>query len=201
MIFESSDAMTCLNYPNLDEINLFLLDISMPGMNGWSLLEALRQQNITIPIIMVSADAYENPDDPLITANANRLHNAYITKPIRDTILLDKVANALELEWCYEGTCTNVLAPNKPNINEEDKAESVNIVVNNQQDQIYQGITESDLREFTSMAEIGFVDGIDKLLKKLENQGVAEGFTSTIRSNLEGYKFADIIAVSKKGLM
>lgn len=37
-----------------DEISLVILDLTMPGMNGWQALEALRALRPDIPVILVS---------------------------------------------------------------------------------------------------------------------------------------------------
>jgi signal transduction histidine kinase/FixJ family two-component response regulator len=190
IVVESADGIICCNWPNLHEVDLFLLDISMPEMNGWTLLEKLREEGIGVPIIMVSADAYETPSDSKTENNNAKLYDEYITKPIRDSILLDKLANALSLIWCYEDARKTHSSPRTNHwIPEKSK------------DQIFDGVTESDFRELISMAEIGFIDGINKMIVRLDQAGNADQFVALIRSYLVSYQFSKIINVSNKGLL
>ncbi|MFT6122876.1 MAG: signal transduction histidine kinase/CheY-like chemotaxis protein [Oleiphilaceae bacterium] len=189
LVEESPDAGACLSFENLNEIDLFLLDISMPGMNGWTLLEQLREEGISVPIIMASADAYESPAGSTLE-NKIRLNDGYITKPIRDSILLDKIANALKLSWCYE---RDVKQPNA--------AQKMNVAPLKNENQTFDGIRKEDFRELISMAEIGFVKGIDNVLKRIALTENSSDFISLVRHHLESYQFSEIIAMSKKGLM
>jgi CheY-like chemotaxis protein len=65
-----------------------LLDVSMPGLNGWQVLEQVRARKVALPVIMVSADAQEGRHDP----DAPRLHDDYIIKPVRLNALLAALA-------------------------------------------------------------------------------------------------------------
>ncbi|MFT4811625.1 MAG: signal transduction histidine kinase/FixJ family two-component response regulator [Marinoscillum sp.] len=197
IVRESADGITCYNDQHLDEVDLFLLDISMPGMSGLLLVEKLREKGISVPIIMVSADAYETHSDPyempsesIPENNKTQSYDDYITKPIRDSILLDKLASALKLTWYYEADAE-----------QSSPSESNNLVADVNKNQPFEGVAEEDFRELISMAEIGFVDGINKLLIRLEQAGGADRFVSIIRSYLVSYQFSEIIAISKKGLL
>ncbi|NVO19691.1 MAG: PAS domain S-box protein [Bacteroidetes bacterium] len=69
------------------DINLLLLDIRMPGMNGIEASREIRKFNPTLPII--AQTAYALPGD-----RENALHagcNDYISKPIDMKILLSKI--------------------------------------------------------------------------------------------------------------
>ncbi|MFT6248668.1 MAG: signal transduction histidine kinase/FixJ family two-component response regulator [Cognaticolwellia sp.] len=189
VVLQSPNAMACLNVKNLNDVDLFLLDISMPSINGWSLLKMLRNKYIRVPIIMASADAYENPQNITGMQSSTPLYNDYLIKPIRLNVLLDKIANALDLEWCYD------IASNKQAIPKES-----NTTLNIGDKKFYDGVEENDFRELISMAEIGFIDGIDTMLNRLENQGGAENFIAIIRRYLQRYQFSEIISVSKNGL-
>jgi signal transduction histidine kinase/FixJ family two-component response regulator len=189
IVLESPEGSACCHYQHLEQVDLFLLDISMPGMSGLSLVETLREKGISAPIIMVSADAYETTDD-LIPDNKIRSYDEYITKPIRDSILLDKLANALNLEWCYEA-----------NTETRTSSESVNAGYELNDHDLFKGVTEKDFRELISLAEIGFIDGINHLLLRLDQIGGAERFVTNIRQYLVRYQFETIISISKRGLL
>lgn len=75
--------------------NLFILDIDMPGQDGWSLAQDLRASGLkTIPIIMISGHAkdVERPNPHLA------LYDAFITKPYSLDDLVFRAAGLLKLD-------------------------------------------------------------------------------------------------------
>ena len=91
----SLDAMDLVSSANPD---IVLLDVNMPGKNGWEVLQHIREDKRTMPVIMISADAQEGHHE----ADAEELHDGYIIKPVRLTRLLDTMGRLLGLEWRYE---------------------------------------------------------------------------------------------------
>lgn len=76
--------------------DLILLDIMMPDMDGYAVLEALQRDPITrrIPVIFVSA--LNSPDDEEKGLSIGAVD--YITKPVRPAMLLNRVRLHLEQE-------------------------------------------------------------------------------------------------------
>jgi signal transduction histidine kinase/CheY-like chemotaxis protein len=77
--------------------NIFLLDVSMPGMSGWELARIIRTQLPEAFILMASANANVQPPfakDP---------SDGYIVKPIRMRELLEKLGHSPLLSWRYAG--------------------------------------------------------------------------------------------------
>ena len=93
---ESAEQALELVDGQLQSFDLFLLDINMPEMNGWQLLAELRQRGFGKPIILLSADPYENASVSQKEAN----FDAYINKPIRIGRLLEQLQRCLDLQWC-----------------------------------------------------------------------------------------------------
>ncbi|MBS0368730.1 MAG: two-component system response regulator [Proteobacteria bacterium] len=76
--------------------DLILLDVMMPGMDGYAVFDALRADPLTrdIPVIFVTAlDGIEAEERGLELGAVD-----YITKPIRPSIVLARVHNQLELK-------------------------------------------------------------------------------------------------------
>ena len=73
--------------------DLILLDINLPGMNGFEVIKRLKENNVTshIPVIAISANAM--PSD--ITKAEQVGFCYYITKPINIETLLNIVKNKL----------------------------------------------------------------------------------------------------------
>lgn len=72
-----------------DEIALILLDIKLPGMDGWELYDQLRKVNPEIPIIAVSATL---PEELAVNCRRKGFNN-YISKPFDINELLEMVTS------------------------------------------------------------------------------------------------------------
>lgn len=78
-----------------DEISAVLLDIIMPGVNGFAVLEALNNdaQNVELPVIMISSES-----DPSVIRTAFDLGATdYISRPFDSYIVHKRVSNAVRL--------------------------------------------------------------------------------------------------------
>jgi len=75
---------------HLDEIDMLILDINMPELSGFEVMQALQYMDTanTIPVIMLTADATPEAKEKALSTGAN----AFLTKPINARALLDQVA-------------------------------------------------------------------------------------------------------------
>lgn len=84
------DALQILeSYPDID---IILLDIKMPLMNGIETTTRIRKRNANIPIIAQSAFANDSDVGRALAAGCND----YITKPIDKKILLSKISQYVQ---------------------------------------------------------------------------------------------------------
>jgi signal transduction histidine kinase/CheY-like chemotaxis protein/purine-cytosine permease-like protein len=90
------DGPHCLALAAEDAPDLFLLDIAMPGMTGWDLARALRENGQTAPIVMVSANALE-----LGPPGEGQHHDDVLPKPLSIAALLDKIGRLLGVTWTF----------------------------------------------------------------------------------------------------
>ena len=98
-VLEAEDGPSALALAAEIRPDLFFLDISMPGMNGWELAAALREAGFTeVRIIILSANVGESrpPDGEVV------VHDDVVAKPFDVRRLLDRVRAALGLEWLHE---------------------------------------------------------------------------------------------------
>jgi two-component system response regulator FixJ len=74
-----------------DTNDILILDIHMPGLNGCDLLKYLKEMNLHIPVILITAyDEVESREEANIYGVM-----AYLNKPVNDELLLDLLKNAV----------------------------------------------------------------------------------------------------------
>ena len=93
-ILEAEDGEVALKVynENKDKINLILLDVMMPKLDGWSVLRQIRQENKSIPIVMLTARTEEQ--DELFGFELGV--DEYIAKPFSPKILVARVEAILK---------------------------------------------------------------------------------------------------------
>lgn len=91
-----NSGMAALKYLKKNKPHLILLDISMPEMDGFEVLEKLRQDQRTeaIPIIFLTADGQSDTEVKCFQMGALD----FVKKPFVPDILLSRVAKTIELD-------------------------------------------------------------------------------------------------------
>jgi len=170
-VVEAPDAATGLALVDQYPPDLFLLDVAMPGMDGWQLAAVLRARLPRTPIVMVSADAREG----LHRAAAPAAHDGYLVKPVRLQNLLETVGTSLGLTWRYR---------------------SARVVESEQSDALGQGVRlpARDRDELCRFAEIGYAKGLSAKLDALaESPEVSAEFIAGMRRLVGDFEFSRII--------
>lgn len=88
------DGNQALKYLDDHAPDLMILDIGLPGMNGWTLLEIMRQRYPKIGYRIIALTAYDDPANKLI-GKFNQLVYKYVTKPFKPSHLADVIRSAL----------------------------------------------------------------------------------------------------------
>jgi len=93
-ILEAEDGERALKVyeENKEKIDLILLDVMMPKLDGWSVLRNIRQENKKLPIVMLTARSEEQ--DELFGFELGV--DEYITKPFSPKILVARVEAILK---------------------------------------------------------------------------------------------------------
>jgi len=76
------------------KFDLILMDIQMPHMNGYEAAKTLRKQDITTPIIALTANAMKGDDQKCIKMGCDD----YLAKPVNRTELLEKLQKYLQVK-------------------------------------------------------------------------------------------------------
>lgn len=83
---EDGDEAYRLFEENRSSLNLIILDIMMPGLNGWEVCRKIRETS-TLPVIMLTARSQEFDELTGYESGADD----YVTKPFSPTILVKRV--------------------------------------------------------------------------------------------------------------
>ncbi|HEX7422140.1 MAG TPA: response regulator [Thermoanaerobaculia bacterium] len=88
---DGADALMALGR---DHVDLMLLDIDLPFIDGHNLLRAVRAKGVTVPTIFVSGLPGEEPELKAFQVGAAD----FIRKPVKNNVLLARVAKVLKGE-------------------------------------------------------------------------------------------------------
>jgi len=164
-VSEAQDANHCLQMLASTTPDLFILDVSMPGMNGLELASELKRKHIHAPIIMLSADAQERhrrPDD-------NSVHDVYMVKPLNNQKLLNHIGQLLQLKWLYAAEITPTPLANLVNT----AATPVDNLHTDTADFTPLHLPEHPLlRVLLSHAKLGYKKGVQTTLDTIESEAL-----------------------------
>ncbi len=145
------DGATCLAMAGHLSPDMFLLDVSMPEVDGWEVARRLRAGGFPAePIVMVSANAMEcragtRPGDAF---------DDFVVKPFEIGVLLGKIARYLGLEWTSEAPA--LAAPPREDGPPPDRLH---------------------LEELKELAEMGYIRGVRAKLDSLDAAAPASAAT------------------------
>lgn len=91
---------------NINSIDLIILDVMMPKLNGFDVLKKLRDDEQLVPIIMLTAKSEEYDQIKGLTFGADD----YISKPISPTLLLARTEAVLRRTG--KGSTTDIVSEN-----------------------------------------------------------------------------------------
>jgi two-component system, OmpR family, copper resistance phosphate regulon response regulator CusR len=87
-----SDGEQAIAIAQSQQVDLLLLDLGLPMLDGMAVLKQLRAQGATFPIIVVTARSDESDRRAVLAAGATD----FITKPFRFNDLLERVQYYLQ---------------------------------------------------------------------------------------------------------
>lgn len=166
VVLTAAGGTECLTLIQGVKPDLFLVDIAMPGMNGWQLVEKLRDAGQKAPILMLSANVGDAP------APGGDGHDDAITKPVDISRLRDKLARFLGLDWIYADDPRLLQPASQP------------------QKPVSPG--PAHLEELLSLCDIGYIRGIEAKLAELAGLGNNAAFVDTARAHVQAFDLAGL---------
>lgn len=94
--YDSKSALDCIFSKQID---LALLDVMIDGTNGFSILRKIREQNLTFPVIMLTAKVEDSDKIFGLSLGADD----YITKPFNPLEMVSRVKAQLRRFILYNG--------------------------------------------------------------------------------------------------
>lgn len=166
VVLTAQSGPECLTLIEGVKPDLFLIDISMPGMTGWQLVTKLREAGQTAPLIMLSA----NIGDGTVAGAGDDNHNDAIAKPVDIRHLCDRLAVHLGLKWIYDTDLPPAPEPQPP-------AEIV-----------HPGAIH--IQDLQRLGEIGYIRGIEAKLADLARNTENLPFTQELGAYVQAFDLA-----------
>lgn len=163
-VLEAGSGQECLDAIVPLNPDLFLVDILMPGMNGWQLAADLRASAVRAPIVMLSA----NIGDQALRPDGPDHHNAALAKPFDLRQLLDLIQQHVGVEWT-------------------EKPPPVGAAVGGQQTLKSPGA--SHVADLINLADIGYVEGIEAKLEELSEEPHNRPLVDNLKGHLQRFDF------------
>lgn len=161
-VLQANDAEQGFDVINKHHVDLIILDVRMPNIDGWQMVKALRDRKFFMPVLMVSANAR----DAEFNLAAEGYHDGYIAKPVNLNALLSKIGQLLNLEWQYKCIPEQTSFELTPNVVEKP-------LVKNEH---YQALI--------TLAEIGYLSGFNDKFSEITH---AYCFPSDVKSQISEY--------------
>ena len=93
---QAASGLECLAGIQAFDPHAVLMDLAMPGIDGWATIRALRQQGLSAaPVAIVSGNAF----DKELENDVGIVPEDFILKPVRVHELLDWLGRRLGLQW------------------------------------------------------------------------------------------------------
>ncbi|MBU0496584.1 MAG: response regulator [Candidatus Thermoplasmatota archaeon] len=88
------DGWQCLDYLKNEQPDLVLLDMMMPGLNGWQVFDAMQKNDLwrSIPVIFLTGVS-----DPVMKNTGELLAEDYIEKPFEAQELKKRIDKILHI--------------------------------------------------------------------------------------------------------
>lgn len=177
VVEQVASGIECLRVVSIFNPDLILLDIGMPGLDGWETARLLRNNRLSLaPILMVSANAFDRGREN--TAGIEL--DDFIVKPVTVADLLERIRIKLNLEWLTqtpaappEAAPSEKLASDYP--------------------------TLAQLNELVDLGNIGYVRGILEKLDEIDrDRPGCLAFTDRLRTYASQFQLADFNRLIKQ---
>ena len=181
-IVEGKDGQQEVELARKIQPDLILTDLVMPVMSGFEAVKEIRQFAPHLPIIAISASAFEMDQQKSRLAGCD----AFLPKPVEEQALLALISQQLGLEWVY---CT---------ISEDEQTEEKAIKPKSLDGALLLAPPAEELEALYELAILGRVSDIRKWAAHIKqlNQNYA-AFANKVYQLARGFEDHQIVALAK----
>lgn len=179
-ITEAVDGQEAINKALISPPNLILMDLMMPGLDGFKATQQIRNtpQLKEVVIVGVSASVEGQVRQRCLEVGCND----FIAKPVSFDNLLTCLQHHLKLDWHYQ--------PLESSLADQEAASQAIILP-----------STSELQGLLELAELGYISGIQDMLTNLEHQDKKfTPFIFQIEQLTESLEFEKIVTYLKEQL-
>jgi signal transduction histidine kinase/purine-cytosine permease-like protein/ActR/RegA family two-component response regulator len=177
---EAESGTDCLKLLNVFEPHLILMDLAMPGIDGWETIRRIRgQQSSRSRIAIVSANAF----DKGLENDVGIATEDFILKPVQVDEFLDWIGLNLDISWLYHEPPPPLPASACADVNALDYPSA------------------QMLQELDELISIGYIRGILNKVEEIESQeAIHAEFTLQVRRLVEQFQLGALSRLVKEGL-
>jgi signal transduction histidine kinase/CheY-like chemotaxis protein len=177
---EASNGQEALESVRHSRPDLIISDVSMPVMDGITLVRSLRQEplSLDVPVLISSASVLDSDRHKTLEAGAN----AFLAKPVRFEELLEALEQFLDVDWIYQETVSpNAAKPPTPILDPKSLATALaNAIV---------PPSQPELQALYHWARTGMVYNLLEDLNRLETLGDRyQPFVDHLRTSAERFE-------------
>ena len=177
---EAESGTECLEILSVFAPHLILMDLAMPGIDGWETIRRIRHQQLSqAKVAIVSANAFNKG----LENDVGISPEDFILKPIDVDEFLDWIGQSLSVEWLDHEPASPLLHPGQKK---------------------YAGLeypSAEVLRRLDEMVSLGYIRGILKKIDEIEAQGQRHAeFTQVVRRFVGQFQLEALSHLIQKGL-
>jgi len=178
-LMQAASGHECLEVVSAFAPDAILMDLAMPGIDGWATIRALRSQQLSAaPVAIVSGNAF----DKELENDVGITPKDFVLKPVRVNELLDWLGTRLGLEWLEAPRATPEIGPPVP---------AANWVLPD----------EAQLRALDELISLGYFRGIVKKLDEIEGENAAHAsFVAHLRGLARNFQLDAMSGLVRRAL-
>jgi len=175
-LLQAASGHQCLEIVSAFRPDAVLMDLAMPGIDGWATIRAMRAQRLTdAPVAIVSGNAFDKELDNDVGVRPED----FVLKPVRVNELLDWLGARLGLDWIESAT--------------EQPAPAV------MPHWVLPSLAQ--LNGLQELVALGYLRGIQRKLDEIEGENAAHGsFVAHLRGLARNFQLDALTAILTKSI-
>ncbi|MET0351154.1 MAG: ATP-binding protein, partial [Rhizobacter sp.] len=175
-LLQAASGHQCLEIVSAFRPDAVLMDLAMPGIDGWATIRAMRAQRLTdAPVAIVSGNAF----DKELENDVGVRPEDFVLKPVRVNELLDWLGTRLGLDWIEAAT--------------EQPAPAV------MPHWVLPSLAQ--LQGLQELVALGYLRGIQRKLDEIEGENAAHGsFVAHLRGLARNFQLDALTAILTKSI-